>query len=758
MSIRTLMTMMMASLCAFALEVVLPETPSMFEKTAAEELALHLKKSYGTEISTVSENSASGGMAIFVGNTALAKANGIDCATMGNEDWMLKSLDGKRMLAVGGSPRGVIYSAYELLERVYGVMWLDDFSTVVPKSTLDKWPALSLGGKPDFRLRAIHSYFSNFDKERWLYKSRNRLNYFHDEERGKLFGETMPKYGIFCMHGLPTKACHTYYYYTKDLPPEDEDCFSMNKQGKRVRSTSGSGPGQICLSNPKTLDVFERKLREFIAEDRKVTPDNPPVLYEVSANDNPSECQCPGCRALAEKYQSYGGAVLDFTNRLAEHIAKDYPDIKLQMFAYNTAAKPPVGITARPNVLVRLAQLGTEWTGGYRQSLRSLNHPDNAEALAGLNAWAKIATVSIWDYWVTYCGTAAGVCYEAIADNLRIYHKLGVENFFVEHEYPLEIPFYALRLWLGCRLLNDSSQSLDVLTDKFMAGYYGPAAPVMKELLLYMVKKQSEISGDLGNFSYRNRPDFTNEYFAFYEDRINKALERANTQDYRNHVIKERLVMEYARLRRFKSDSAGDMKAFLQRIKDDSDFVIKNCYNGGFSNSLLKTVSMYEGIETPIPMPTEYDGHKVVHQITWHDTLDYVPVRPLYNDPDAAGGRALKADDNVCGYSGLTFGYYVKGKQKFVQQHGPLPMEEIAQDGKYHFYKVGKVTLDKTGFFHAHRSWTDQWFTDHLYVPGGDNDYIAYISLKCVGPAYVKDSHDKTSAIYSDRVLLVREK
>ena len=73
-------------------------------------------------------------------------------------------------------------------------------------------------------------------------------------------------------------------------------------------------------------------------------------------------------------------------------------------------------------------------------------------------------------------------------------------------------------------------------------------------------------------------------------------------------------------------------------------------------------------------------------------------------------------------------------------------------------YKVGKVTLDKTGFFHAHRSWTDQWFTDHLYVPGGDNDYIAYISLKCVGPAYVKDSHDKTSAIYSDRVLLVREK
>ncbi len=756
MKIRALISFMVASLCAMALEIVLPEAPTIFEKTAAEELAQHLKQAYGTEIATVSEKTASGGMSIFVGNTALAKASGIDCATMGNEDWMLKSLDGKRILLVGGSPRGVIYSAYELLERLYGVLWLDEHFTVVPKSALDKWPSIDIKGMPDFRIRSIHSYFSSDDKARWLYKSRNRINYFHDEERGKVFRETMPKYGIFCMYGLPTKACHTYYYYTKDLPPEDEDCFSMNKQGKRVRSTSGSGPGQICLSNPKTLDVFEKKLREFIAADIKETPDNPPVLYEVSANDNASECQCPGCRALVEKYQSYGGAVMDFTNSLAERIEKDYPYIKLQMFAYNTAAKPPVGIKARPNVLVRLAQLGTEWTGGHRESLRSLNHPNNAEALAELNAWAPIANISIWDYWVTYCGTAAGICYEAIADNLRIYHKLGVESFFVEHEFPMQIPFYALRLWLGKRLLNDSSLNLDELTDKFMAGYYGDAAPVMKELLLFMVNRQSEIKEDLGNFSYRNRPDFTEEYFATCEKHISKALELAKTPDYRKHVIMERLVMNYARLRRFKNTASSDMPAFFKFIRDDCDVVWQDW--ASTSKWFLRTVAMYEGVETPIPMPEEYDGCKVIHQITWHDTLDYVPVRTVYADPDAAGGRALKAEDQATGYSGMTFGYYVKGKQKFVQQHGPLPIDQIAQDGKYHFYKVGKVTLDKTGFFHAHRSWTDQWFTDHLYVPGGDNDYIAYISLKCVGPAYVKDSKDKVSAIYSDRVLLVREK
>ncbi len=758
MKIRIISALVAASLCAMAMEIVLPESPTTFERTAAEELSLHLKRAYGRDIATVGEKAATGGLAIYVGNTSLAAKNGIDGGRMDGEEWALKSVGGKTLIAAGGSPRGVIYSAYELLERLYGVLWLDDFFTVVPKSTLDKWPALALGGKPDFRLRAIHSYFSKNDMERWLFKSRNRLNYFHDEERGRVFGETMPKYGIFCIHGLPEKACHTYYFYTKDLPPEDDDCFSMNSQGKRVRSTSGSGPGQICLSNPKTVDVFEMKLREFIAEDRKKTPDNPPVLYEVSANDNASECNCPGCQALAKKYQSYGGAVLDFTNRLAERIEKDYPNVKLQMFAYNTATKPPVGIKGRPNVLVRLAQLGTEWTGGHRQSIRSLNHPCNAKALEELNSWVKVANVSIWDYWVTYNGTAAGICYEAIADNLRIYRKLGIGNFFVEHEYPMQTPFYALRVWLGTRFMNDSSQSLDALTDKFIAGYYGPAAPAMKELLMFIVKKQSEITGDLGNFSYRSRPDFTKEYFAFYEGQINKALELADTPEYKAHVVKERLVMEYAMLRCFKSEAAGDMKAFFQQLKDDCSSVVKDCYNGGLYQDLLRTVSMYEGIEAPIPMPEEYDGYKVIHQITWHDTLDYVPVRQTYNDPDAAGGRAIKADDTTSGYSGMTFGYYVKGIQKFVQQHGPLPIEQIAQDGKYHFYKVGKVTLDKTGFFHAHRSWTDQWFTDHLLVPGGNNDYIAYISLKCTGPAYVKGSQDKTSVIWSDRVLLVREK
>ena len=81
---KAMSLLMAVSFCAVALEIVLPEAPSMFEETAAEELALHLEKAYGGNVSQVAETEAKGGLAIYVGNTALAKRNGIDCAKMDN--------------------------------------------------------------------------------------------------------------------------------------------------------------------------------------------------------------------------------------------------------------------------------------------------------------------------------------------------------------------------------------------------------------------------------------------------------------------------------------------------------------------------------------------------------------------------------------------------------------------------------------------------------------------------------------------------
>ncbi|MBO4344645.1 MAG: DUF4838 domain-containing protein, partial [Victivallales bacterium] len=412
------------------------------------------------------------------------------------------------------------------------------------------------------------------------------------------------------------------------------------------------------------------------------------------------------------------------------------------------------GISARPNVLVRVAQLGTEWTGSYRQSLRSLHHQDNAKALAELNAWSKVATVSIWDYWITYRGAAPGLCLSAIDDNLPIYKEKGIESFFVEHEYPMENLFYPLRAWVGFRKINRTDENLGELTRKFLNGYYGEkAAPYMAAILGRMQEEQEKVAGDLCKLSAWARPDLSKRNFDFYDEQIAKALAAAENDDCRKHVIKERLAIDHAKLKILKGAAAADMKPFLARMLDDCNLLTADWGGSGIPN----TVKMYEDIGVDIPMPAEIDGYKVIHQITWKDALDYVPLRVPCSDPDAAGGHAIKADDKETGYSGFCFGYYIENAEKFVQEINNFPKEKIPQDEKYHYYKVGKVTLEESGYFHSHTSWTAQWFTDHLIVPGGDNDYIAYISLKAVGPNYVKGSK-QSSAIWSDRVLLVREK
>ena len=76
MKLKVFITFMASMLCATALEIVLPEVPTVFEKTAAEELSLHLKNVYG-DIPLINEADAKGGLAIYVGDTSLAKANGI---------------------------------------------------------------------------------------------------------------------------------------------------------------------------------------------------------------------------------------------------------------------------------------------------------------------------------------------------------------------------------------------------------------------------------------------------------------------------------------------------------------------------------------------------------------------------------------------------------------------------------------------------------------------------------------------------------
>ena len=746
------------SLCALAsagalsaVTVVLPAKPTEQEKTAAGELVLHLNKIYNTKTATVSENNLRKDTKyIYLGNTALAAQEKIDSSKFSPEEHLVKTVDAQRLIVTGGAPRGVIYGALELLENYYGVLWLDDEFTYIPKAKLSNWPkGLLLRGKPDFQVRCIHTYWSKNATARQVTAFRNRLNFLHDHRANPL----MAKYGIEQLYGSPREV-HTYYDYSKEWGKEDEECFSLDTRGRRVRSTSAGGPGQICWTNPKTVKLFEKKLREFIEKDRKKYGKSAPFLYEVSDNDNGYRCNCKNCLDGAKKFKGYCGIVIDFTNKLARAIAKDYPDVIIQMMAYKDVKNVPVGIKAEKNVWIRLTI--------PRDTVRPFEHPNNRKDIEVLKKYREIGTLTIWDWWIMYNNTTMGVFHEAIPSCLRLYKDAGVVSLMMELEAPLETPFYQLRVWLGRRFMVNTKRDLEKETDLFMNAYYGPkAAPVMKELLNYMLKRQAEVKANLNTLAPQQRPDLDEAFFRTCDALIAKALTLAETPVNKKHVRKERFVLDYANVRKNRTSVYFDVKTFSERMADDFELLAPLYIKGNQLTKFRADVQAFiQGLKANIPAPKGLEGYEVVIDLPWPRLNEFRRSKRV-DMADAAGGKAIFLAD-IPKYGGVVrMGFYNITNPK-QSRSLVLPKEKTPQDEKFHLYHVGAITLEKEGYFWAHPTWCIQIPSNHFYNPYDPsgkrvNDYELFMSIKAQGPNYVKGSKLE-SGLALDRIILARKK
>lgn len=733
--------------------ILLPSSPATTEQKAAEELVEHFKKMTGRSIAVKKEGEQVKGPVLYVGKTNFAKKQKINFSKFGKEEWLIRSV-GKDLIIGGGDPRGTVYAALELLEREYGVMWLDECMTHVPKRKKITWKGnLNLRGKPAFEVRGLYAYFREPHNVRRRFMARNRQNLFHDE------GDVayIKPWGVYRPFGSP-RACHTFYDYTKDWGPEYNNCFSLDKDGKRKRAVNGSGPGQVCMTNPLTIKLFTEKLREFIKKDRANCPSgNYPWIYEISANDNDAKCVCSSCMAAAKKYGEYSGVVLEFTNAIADNIAKEYPDIFVETFAYMFTQKPPKGIKARPNVLVRIAQLGSEFSQGSRDTLRSLFHPNNRKSRKEIEEWSKIANIAIWDYWIMYKRGDEGIssCFRAIEDNLKFYQRVGVKSIFVEVESPLGNIFYPMRIWLGFRFLNNPKLDFEQETMRFMNAYYGPAAPKMRALLKLIEEGNAKISARLNDVPLVRRTDMDDSFFARADQLLDEAERLAATVEQRNHIAKERSVVDLIRLKRREKLKPFDVDTVINRLRKNYK-IAAEAYRakGGAVKKEMKVIENFiTGVKARILKPEQFKNCEIVVDLAWPQFNNYYRSRVI-DAPDAAGGRAValksKRERGI-----LQFGYYDATNKKQVHTI-TIPKNQVPQDEKFHFYRIGKITLSPKGYIWAHSSWEIQKQMDPYYNNIGlSNDYEAFISIKAQGPAYVPGSK-KENAVMVDRILLIR--
>jgi hypothetical protein len=337
---------------------------------------------------------------------------------------------------------------------------------------------------------------------------------------------------------------HNFYRY---VPPEDyfdarPELFS-EKDGERFVER-----GQLCLTNAGLLEMVRERLVGYIEQSRARAlrrGESPPQLFSFSPNDWGGMCSCEQCSAAGERSGSPAGALVEFVNQLAESIRDEYPQIQLTTLAYLQTLSAPRDLSARDNVVIRLAALQT------RDFARPLADPAHQELRATHEGWARVAPhLWIWDYAVAYrnYGDFPLPNLSLLAADLRYYRDLGVEGIFYQHDYPLAADMRALKQWVLLKLIDDPDRHVAALVQEFTNGYFQQAAPALRR---YIAALEAQLAASPAPLRFkRGREDYAwlDAPFLFEAHRLFDKAEKK--------VVRDPLLLRRVRWARLSLDRA----------------------------------------------------------------------------------------------------------------------------------------------------------------------------------------------------------
>lgn len=465
--------LLMFNLSAGTLKILVPEDAIPAEATAARELQAGLKKIFGAELPVVKGEAPAPAIRVGQSPETARLLGNLDFKTLKPDEIILKTVGGNLILT-GDRPRGSLYAVYELLEREYGVR----FWTAEAES----WPT-----RKEFTLPQIDDrYAPPFKSREAFYDLIHKSPVFAVKVRNNGHFDRIPE--EWGGHLELLGWCHTSEQF---VPPEK--FFAAHPEwfaeidGKRVTD------GQLCLTNP---EARRQLTAEVLAALRKKPATR---IISVTQNDNQQFCRCKTCEAFVKAHGNQSDLLIDAVNKVAGAVAKEFPNVKVETLAYQYTRQTPETVRPLPNVIVRLCSIECDFSA-------PMDSPANAVFASEVRDWGKLATeLYIWNYVTNFNKYyLPHPNWKSLAPDLRFFAENGATAVFEQgSDRPGSIADFAdLRAWLTAKLLWDPSQDPDRLTEEFVNGYYGPAAP---EVLRYLALMDNSIKPgshlDCGNNS-----------------------------------------------------------------------------------------------------------------------------------------------------------------------------------------------------------------------------------------------------------------
>ena len=555
--------------------IVVGANSSQTDRYAAERLAYYLGRVTGSEYTVSTDSTAKSGAEIVVGETARKQ---FDLSSYDNGGYIIKS-EGDTVYICGAGTRGTIYGVYGFLEKYCGCRWYRYDSVSVPSNAQLVLPTdIDDSYEPFFEYTQTDTNSSR-DPEFSVANGHNGLVYCAlTTEQGGGVGYI----GSFA-HTLTTQFCKSADYF--ETNPE---YFALHK-GKRT-------PNQLCLTNPKTLEIVTAEVLAAIKENHD--PSASVQILSLTQHDNQDYCECESCKALDRENGSQSGTMITFVNAVAKAVEDaGYTNVAVDTFAYQYTRKAPTKVVPRDNVIVRLCSI--ECCFGH--TLDDEKCEENAAFMADLEAWGKICDrIYIWDYVNNYRET---ICifpnFNVLQRNVQIFYENNVKGVYEEGNYYIsecDAEFGDLRTYLLQKLMQNPYIDLETEFDGYLAAVYGPGWGYIKEFIEIITAHAVTDKKHLTIYQEANKTlcGMTNADIAHCDELWQAAMNEATASQQFRNILQSRLSWrywkcanakaEFSRLQfpylwmKAQDDLYNDLKAFgVIRVGEGSNRYFSEC-------------------------------------------------------------------------------------------------------------------------------------------------------------------------------------
>lgn len=612
------------------------------ESTAAQELQDHLQKVSGVKLPIVPETGVAGTTRqILVGAGPRVKQllAGQDWAALGSDGIVIKT-SGKNLILAGARPRGSLYAVYTFLEDSLGVRWWTPTENTIPQNKNLRVEPREVVYAPKIQTR--EGYYTDLMRDP-LFAARLKVNGHHQKQGPELGG-----------HSSILGFVHTFDLllppekYFKDHPEWYADPSNGGKPCTAASAMPGSQRSQLILSN----DEMRRELTKNALELIRTNP--AAGMISISQNDNDLRPTDDADLAIEKREGSPAGPFIEFVNKVAADIEKEFPGFLVETLAYKYTRTPPRTLRPRDNVVIRLCPMEANFS-------QPINSEANKAFRDEVLGWGKIAKrLYIWNYVTNFRNVILPhPNLRNLANDIRFFQDNNAIALFEQGDAYSNGTgdFVAMRVWVLSRLMWNPALNQRKLENEFLRGYYGAAAPHLRAYLdgiqAAFEKTRMPLSTFHTNYSYLT-VDVLNDSLRHFR---RAAAAVAKDPVLWSRVRRERLALDHAwilryrplqrevRQRKVKLDGPADLPSAIREfVKTAREYnVEQKAENQAFEPYAEQLLNMPT---TPTPLP-EFLRGKSEDDIIDGDEDQFRfsrlgDTRTNIDDPGALNQRAVK--------------------------------------------------------------------------------------------------------------------